>query len=93
LTYSILINKKALKFINDLPDKSKLIVKDRIKILYENSYPGQGGDKEKLNLPKYELYRMHIARSFTIFCRIQGKEVKILDIMTIEQAHKRYGRL
>ena len=93
MTYLVLINKKALKFINDLSEKSQRIVKDKIKILYENPYPGQGGDKEKLNLSKYELYRMHIARTFTVFYRIQGNEVKILDIMTIEQAHKRYGRL
>lgn len=93
MTYLVLINKKVLKFINDLSEKSQRIVKDKIKILYENPYPGQGGDKEKLNLSEYKLYRMHIARTFTIFYRIQGDEVKILDIMTIEQAHKRYGRL
>ena len=38
---------------------------------------------------------MHVSRSYTIFYRIceEEKTVKILNIMTIEEAHKRYGRL
>ncbi len=38
---------------------------------------------------------MHVSRSYTIFYRIEEREktVKILDIMTIEEAHKKYGRL
>jgi len=38
---------------------------------------------------------MYVSRSYTIFYRIYEKEktVKILNIMTIEEAHKRYGRL
>ncbi len=40
------------------------------------------------------LCRLHIPRSYTTFYRIDQDEkvVKILDIMTIEQAHKIYGR-
>ncbi|HUX99986.1 MAG TPA: hypothetical protein VMV49_10570 [Candidatus Deferrimicrobium sp.] len=93
MTYRLLISKKALKFINGLPEKSQRIVRDTITILYENPYPDKGGDKEKLNLSGYELYRMHIGRIFTVFYRIFENEVRILDIMTIEKAHKIYGRL
>ena len=93
MTYKVLISKKALRFLDSLPEKSQRIVRNKLRILQEDPYPGKGGDKEKLNLPDYELYRMHIARTFTVFYRIRGNEVKILDIMTIEMAHKKYGRL
>jgi mRNA-degrading endonuclease RelE of RelBE toxin-antitoxin system len=46
-------------------------------------------------LRKKEIYRMHIGRSYTLFYKIwkDEKVVEILNIMTIEEAHKRYGRL
>jgi len=57
-------------------------------------YPGQGGDKELLHLD-YKLYRLHIGRSFTVFYQIceKDEQVKILEITTIERAHKLYRRL
>jgi hypothetical protein len=41
------------------------------------------------------LYRIHVGRSCTVFYKIYEKEklVRILEIMTIEKAHRRYGRL
>jgi len=38
---------------------------------------------------------MYVSRSYTIFYRIYEEEKtdKILNIMTIEEAHKKYGRL
>ena len=40
------------------------------------------------------MYRMHIGRSYTIIFKIVKEEntVLVLDLMTIEQAHKRYRR-
>jgi len=37
---------------------------------------------------------MHIGRTYTIIFKIYKKEklVNVLDLMTIEQAHKRYRR-
>lgn len=93
MTYKVLISKRALKFLDSLTEKSQIIVKDKLEILYEDSYPSKRGDKERLSLPDYELYRLHISRPFTVFYRIYSEEVKILDIMTIEETHKRYGRL
>jgi hypothetical protein len=52
-------------------------------------------DKEIIQRTGHEtIYRLHISRSFTAFYKIYKDEtlVKILDIMTIEQAHKIYGR-
>jgi len=93
--WKVLISRRAEKFIENLPEKSRRIVREKLKTLINDPYPKKGGRKKKLNLPDYELYRMHIARSYTVFYRIIGDEkvVKILDIMTIEQAHKMYGRL
>ena len=52
-------------------------------------------NKKKLQLPNYDLFRMHVSRSYTIFYRIyeEEKTVKVLNIMMIEEAHKRYGML
>lgn len=91
-----MIEKKALKFIIEMPEKSQRIAKDKCKLLAENPFPGKGGDEELFRRPGQEdLYRMHVGRSFTVFYRISQEEkvVKVLNIITIEQAHKKYGRL
>ncbi|MFH1773586.1 MAG: type II toxin-antitoxin system RelE/ParE family toxin [Methanobacteriota archaeon] len=96
MSYKVLIDRRALEYVHSLPPKSQRIVKDNLRKLEENPYPGIGqGDKEKLVHRGDSLYRMHIARSFTAFYRIydKEKEVRILKVMTIEQAHKEYGRL
>jgi len=83
-----------LEFIKSLPPKSQRIVIEKCETLLEDPFPGQG-DKEILYRMGHEaLCRLHIPRSYTTFYRIDQDEkvVKILDIMTIEQAHKIYGR-
>ena len=92
--YRVLINRDAQKYIDSLTEKSKRIVKKKLETLKDNPHPGRA-DKKKLQLPDYDLFRMHVSRSYTIFYRIyeEEKTVKVLDIMTIEEAHKRYGRL
>jgi mRNA-degrading endonuclease RelE of RelBE toxin-antitoxin system len=95
-SYTVLIEGSALDFVNSLPEKSRRIVKDNLRRLGENPFPGSGkGDKERLTRKGESLYRLHIARSFTAFYRIYEDEgvVRILKVMTIEAAHKRYGRL
>ena len=92
--YDVCITKNALKYVNSLTEKSKRSIKQKLEILKEDPYPGRD-NKKKLQLPDYDLFRMHVGRSFTIFYRIYEAEkvVKVLDIMTIEKAHKLYGRL
>jgi mRNA-degrading endonuclease RelE of RelBE toxin-antitoxin system len=68
---------------------------EKCKDLADDPFPGQG-DKEILQRRGHkDIYRLHISRSYTAFYKIymDDKIVKILDIMTIEQAHKIYGRL
>jgi mRNA-degrading endonuclease RelE of RelBE toxin-antitoxin system len=90
------LERRALEYVNSLPPKSQRIVKDNLRKLGENPYPGSGlGDKKKLTHKGESLYRLHIAKSFTAFYRIydKTKEVKVLKVMTIEAAHKEYGKL
>jgi len=95
LTHKVRIDKTALAFIEQLPNKSQRVVKEKLKTLRDTPYPGKDGDKERLNLSGYILYRIHIARSYTAFYLIDetSETITILDIMTIEKAHKKYGRL
>jgi len=94
LIRKLLIDRNALKYLSELPEKSQRLIKERCHALSMDPYPGQGGDKELLHLD-YKLYRLHIGRSFTVFYQIceKDEQVKILEITTIERAHKLYRRL
>lgn len=92
--YQLVIRKRALEFVNALPSKSQRIVIEKCKTLAYDPFPGKG-DKEIIQRKGHEaIYRLHISRSYTAFYKIYKDEkmVKILDITTIEQAHKIYGR-
>jgi len=91
LSFTKVIDKKALKYLSELPEKSQRLVKEKCHALAEDPFPGQGGDKELLHLD-YKLYRLHVGRSFTVFYQIsdEKKLVKILEIVTIDKAHKLY---
>lgn len=96
MTYKVLIDTEALEYVDKLPEKSQRIVKENLNKLDESPYPGTGrGDKEKLLFKGETLYRIHISRTFTAFYRIYDKEkvVKIFKVMTIDRAHKAYGKL
>ena len=94
VTYHLVIGKKNLEFISALPSKSKRLVIEKFKTLADDPFPGQG-DKELIHRKGHkDIYRLHISRSYTAFYKINKDEnmVKILEITTIEQAHKIYGR-
>ena len=44
--------------------------------------------------PAKDMYRIHIGRRYTIIYKVlkEADTVLVLDLMTIEQAHKRYRR-
>jgi mRNA-degrading endonuclease RelE of RelBE toxin-antitoxin system len=85
------IDRKALKYLSELPEKSQRLIKERCHALADNPFPGKGGDKELLHL-ELELYRLNVGRSFSVFYQIcdQEKQIKILEIVTIDKAHKLY---
>ncbi len=86
----MVIDRKALLYLSELPEKSQRLIKERCHALAEDPFPGQGGDKELLHL-EFKLYRFHVGRSFTVFYQIcEEEQVKILEIVTIDKAHKLY---
>jgi mRNA-degrading endonuclease RelE of RelBE toxin-antitoxin system len=95
--YEIAIQRKSADFLNGLDDKSRRIVRARLAALMDDPYPGTGGDRELIKSPKgrpdEKVYRIHIGRSFTAFYQIKEKTVYVTEILTIEQAHKKYGIL
>ena len=92
VAYRLVIRKKALEFVNLLPSKSQRIVIEKCKTLADDPFTGHG-DKEIIHRKGHDdIYRLHISRSYTAFYKIYENMVKILDITTIEQAHKIYGR-
>ena len=97
MKYGIVIQRRSAGFLNDLEDRSRRIVRARLATLGDDPFPGKGGDKELIRAPKgrpdEKIYRLHIGRSFTAFYPIEDKTVYITEILTIEQAHKRYGTL
>lgn len=96
MSYNIHLADDAREYLAALDEKSTRIVKENIRKLESDPYPrpnsGQG-DKEKLVVEGEELYRLHIGRTHTAFYVIREDldQVRIVDIMTIDEAHDRYG--
>lgn len=93
MSYSIVLSDDAVDFLCLLDNKSKSICKKNLQKLV-NPYPGRGpGDKEKLVVAGEEMFRLHIGRSYTSFYVIdeKSKTVRVLEILSIESAHKKYG--
>jgi mRNA-degrading endonuclease RelE of RelBE toxin-antitoxin system len=89
--FAVSVDSEAVEFINTLNDKSRQIIRSRLESLTKDPFPGKGGDKELLKLRRgTKIYRLHIGRTFTAFYTIDGNSVFITEVMTIEQAHKKY---
>jgi mRNA interferase RelE/StbE len=94
LTFSLILWHELSDEINRLPGKTRRIIKTALKRLEEDPFPGSKGDKEKLVLKGgVIIYRLHISRRYTVFYEIDKEEklVIVQEILTIEQAHKKYG--
>lgn len=98
MSYEILLATEAREYVTTLDEKSERIVKDNLRKLQEDPHPrpdSGAGDKEQLTIDGEELYRLHIGRTHTAFYDIieNDEEVRIIDIMDIDEAHSRYGSL
>ena len=94
MNFEVIIDIDEIAYINSLNDKNKRIIKTHLKTLETDPFPGKGGDKELLNLREgVRIYRLHIGHSYTAFYEIEGKTVFVNEVLTIEQAHKKYNRL
>ena len=81
------IKPKAQVFVDALPEKSRRIVYEHLMQLKDLK---TARDIECLQGNEW---RMHIAHTYTAFFLVEGNLVLINRVMTIEDAHKRYGRL
>lgn len=94
-SYSVLLGEQPREYIAQLDEKSKRIVKDNLRKLEADPYPGSGaGDKEKITIDGEEMFRMHIGRTHTAFYVIldDETEVRVVELTDIDDAHKRYGK-
>jgi len=81
------IDKRALQYVNSLPEKDRRIIKQHLLTLED---PYTAPDVELLQNGHC---RMHIAHTYTAFFDVlPGSIVNVLKVMTIEEAHKRYKR-
>ena len=94
MTYNVFVTYEIKEFFRYLDSKTSRIIKQNLKKLEQNPYPGKGmGDKERLPIHGKQRYRMHIGRTWTVFYSIieEKKQVRISEIIPIDDAHKKYG--
>jgi mRNA-degrading endonuclease RelE of RelBE toxin-antitoxin system len=96
MSYEVLLAEEAREYVAALDEKSTRIVTDNLRKLAADPHPRPGsgsGDKEKLVVDGEELYRLHIGRTHTAFYDIleTDEEVRVIEILDIDEAHKRYG--
>ena len=84
------IEKGVIKTLEKYPEKIREHIFNHLRKLED---PYNAPDVECLH-SKVQVYRMHIGRTYTVIFKIVKESdcVMVLDLMTIEQAHKRYGR-
>jgi hypothetical protein len=81
------IEKRALQYVNGLQEKDRRIIKQH-QLKLEDPYSAPD-----VELLKNGHCRMHIAHTYTAFFDVLPLGiVNILEVMTIEEAHKRYKR-
>lgn len=93
--YAVLLSESVAEFLDIADEKTGRICKEKLGFLADDPHPGGGrGDKEKLPIDgKRDRFRLHISRTWTAFYTIleDDKEVRVLEIVSIDEAHKRYG--
>jgi len=86
----IRIEDDVKEFIRELPEKDRRVIGEHIDRLSE--HPGATGNIKKLHTKKPR-WRMHISMKYTLFYYVDSDTVWVDKIMTIEQAHKKYGMI
>ena len=94
MTFSLILWHELGDEINRLPGKIRRVIKPALERLEEDPFPDSKGDKERLVLKGgVIIYQLHISERYTVFYEIDKEEKRVIvqDILTIEQAHKKYG--
>ena len=86
----ISIEDRVKEFIRELPEKDRRVIGEHIERL--SDHPNATGNIRKLHTRKPR-WRMHISMKYTLFYYVDSDSVWIDKIMTIEQAHKKYGKI
>jgi mRNA-degrading endonuclease RelE of RelBE toxin-antitoxin system len=93
--YDVLLGDDARNFLGAADAKTTRVCKQKLGYLSERPYPGRGpGDTEKLPIDgRRDRFRLHISRSYTAIYSVleDEKEVRVLEIVPIDEAHRRYG--
>lgn len=92
--YNVLLHPDVEAFLNAADQKTERICRTHLGYLEDDPYPGSGkGDKERLPIDGQMRYRIHIGRTYTAFYDVYDSrdEVRVLEILPIDEAHKRYG--
>ena len=84
------IEDRVKEFIRELAGKDRRVIGEHIERL--SDHPGATGKIRKLPTRKPR-WRMHISMKYTLFYYVDSDTVWIDKIMTIEQAHKKYGKI
>ena len=93
--YEVLVSQSVRQFIDELDEQSARIVEENLAKLSE-PFPGRGqGDKEAIEWRGESVFRIHIGRTWTAFYDIdrESEVVRVLDVMSIDRAHREYGDL
>jgi mRNA-degrading endonuclease RelE of RelBE toxin-antitoxin system len=77
-------------FLRLLSEKDRHIVGEHINRLTD--HPNVLGDVKKLKI-KYPQWRFHISSRYTLFYHVEGDTVCIDHMLTMERAHKKYGKI
>ena len=93
----VLLGDQPREFLSNADEKTARIVRDNLKQLADGPYPRPGAgdaDREKPPVDGREMYRLHIGRTYTAFYTIHEpeNEVRVREILPIDEAHKRYGK-
>ena len=88
MTFKVLVAKNAF---SSIPTERREQIKEALK---ELESPSGGGNQKRLKGYKTELFRLRIG-DYRAFYTVdyENKIVKVLQILTVEQAHKKYDRL
>jgi mRNA-degrading endonuclease RelE of RelBE toxin-antitoxin system len=93
--YDVLIGEVAREFLDAADEKTERICKETLGHLGASPYPVRGrGDEETLPIDaRRDRFRMHISRTYTAIYTVleDEREVRVLEIVPIDEAHKRYG--
>jgi len=86
----ISIEERVKEFIRELPEKDCRVIGEHIERL--SDHPNATGNIKKLHTRKLR-WRMHVSLKYILFYYVESETVWIDKIMTIEQAHKKYGKI